>query len=291
MTATTLPYSAAPSARQQLEAATYLKVAWRLLPLLFICYVAAYLDRVNVGFAKLQMLNGLQFRGTVWASAPVFSSSATSSSKAGQHHHAQGGCPGLDRPHHDHPGHPVRRDDVRDQPDHGLAGVLCNARVWLVAALYFCCMTGLYGVFLCLPTLIKAAGVKDPLDVGTPTDIPYGCAVVAVLFNARSADRNRERRWHFAVASALGGMGLLLATLFGNNVTLAMAALSPDTAGILATMPVFCSDPGAILDGTAAEDDIALIHSAHKVAGFVSPSVIGRMRDVTHCTNAGVYVV
>ena len=27
----------------------------RLLPLLFICYVIAYVDRVNVGFAKLNM--------------------------------------------------------------------------------------------------------------------------------------------------------------------------------------------------------------------------------------------
>jgi sugar phosphate permease len=33
----------------------YRKVAWRIIPLLFICYIAAYLDRVNVSFAKLKM--------------------------------------------------------------------------------------------------------------------------------------------------------------------------------------------------------------------------------------------
>src|SRR5262244_1322909 len=33
----------------------YNKVTWRTIPLLFVCYIAAYLDRVNVGFAKLQM--------------------------------------------------------------------------------------------------------------------------------------------------------------------------------------------------------------------------------------------
>jgi D-galactonate transporter len=37
------------------EDAVYVKVAWRIIPLLFLCYIAAYLDRVNVGFAKLQM--------------------------------------------------------------------------------------------------------------------------------------------------------------------------------------------------------------------------------------------
>jgi MFS transporter, ACS family, tartrate transporter len=31
------------------------KVTWRLLPLLFLCYIIAYVDRINVGFAKLQL--------------------------------------------------------------------------------------------------------------------------------------------------------------------------------------------------------------------------------------------
>jgi MFS family permease len=42
-----------------LEARTYAKVDRRLLPFLFFCYILAYLDRVNVGFAKLQMLSDL----------------------------------------------------------------------------------------------------------------------------------------------------------------------------------------------------------------------------------------
>ncbi|MGM5034992.1 MFS transporter [Tardiphaga sp. 803_E3_N1_3] len=48
------------------EARIYRKVTWRLIPFLFACYVAAYLDRVNVGFAKLQMLSDLNFSETVY---------------------------------------------------------------------------------------------------------------------------------------------------------------------------------------------------------------------------------
>ncbi len=44
----------------------YSKMMWRLLPLLLACYIAAYLDRVNVGFAKLQMLKELGFSETVY---------------------------------------------------------------------------------------------------------------------------------------------------------------------------------------------------------------------------------
>ena len=48
------------------ESAIYRKVTRRLLPFLVACYVVAYLDRVNVGFAKLQMLGDLGFSETVY---------------------------------------------------------------------------------------------------------------------------------------------------------------------------------------------------------------------------------
>ncbi|MGH8629929.1 MAG: MFS transporter, partial [Burkholderiales bacterium] len=50
----------------QFEKATFDKVAWRLIPFLFICYIVAFLDRVNVGFAKLQMAPDLQFSDAVY---------------------------------------------------------------------------------------------------------------------------------------------------------------------------------------------------------------------------------
>jgi MFS family permease len=51
----------------------YHRVSWRLMPFLFLCFVAAYLDRVNVGFAKLQMQAALQFSDAVYgAGAGIF---------------------------------------------------------------------------------------------------------------------------------------------------------------------------------------------------------------------------
>src|SRR5262245_12422528 len=48
------------------EEAAYAKVTRRLIPFLFLCFLVAYLDRVNVGFAKLQMLMDLRFSETVY---------------------------------------------------------------------------------------------------------------------------------------------------------------------------------------------------------------------------------
>jgi MFS family permease len=39
----------------------YSKVGWRIMPLLFICYMIAYLDRINIGYAQLQMKQTLPF--------------------------------------------------------------------------------------------------------------------------------------------------------------------------------------------------------------------------------------
>ncbi|QEN86801.1 MFS transporter [Labrys sp. KNU-23] len=53
------------AATPQLEA-LYKKVTWRLLPFLMFLWVLAWIDRVNVGFAKLTMLQDLQFSETVY---------------------------------------------------------------------------------------------------------------------------------------------------------------------------------------------------------------------------------
>ncbi|MGR8953325.1 MAG: MFS transporter, partial [Gammaproteobacteria bacterium] len=48
------------------EHALYRKLAWRLLPPLYLIYIFAYLDRMCVGFAQLQMKDTLQFSDTVY---------------------------------------------------------------------------------------------------------------------------------------------------------------------------------------------------------------------------------
>src|SRR5690242_21337314 len=65
-TAGTVPGLVPGAESATVEGRAYSKVAWRLLPFLFACYVFAYLDRVNVGFAKLQMLSDLRFSETVY---------------------------------------------------------------------------------------------------------------------------------------------------------------------------------------------------------------------------------
>src|SRR5678816_178471 len=42
------------------------KIAWRVLPFIFLLYIVAYLDRANVAFAKLRMASDLNFSEEVF---------------------------------------------------------------------------------------------------------------------------------------------------------------------------------------------------------------------------------
>lgn len=49
-----------------LDAAAFAKVTRRIVPFIVLCYFFSYLDRVNVGFAKLQMQQALGLSDVVY---------------------------------------------------------------------------------------------------------------------------------------------------------------------------------------------------------------------------------
>ncbi|QXI26177.1 MFS transporter [Pseudomonas vanderleydeniana] len=53
-------------AAQDPAARVYRQVTWRLIPLLLVCYLFAHLDRINIGFAKMQMAADLHLSDTVY---------------------------------------------------------------------------------------------------------------------------------------------------------------------------------------------------------------------------------
>jgi D-galactonate transporter len=172
----------------------------------------------------------------------------------------------------------------------GVGQALTSARVWLLGAVYFTFVMGLYGVSFWLPTLIKALGVKDVMQISLLTAIPWGAAVVAMVLVSYSADRRGERRWHVAIPAFAGAVGLVASTLTP-EAGLSLAALTVATMGIMITLPLFWSLPTALLAGAGAAAGIALINSLGNLAGFVSPFAVGWLKDLTHSTDAGMYLL
>jgi MFS family permease len=183
------------------------------------------------------------------------------------------------------------RGDSTAETSHSFRDALGSARVWVLSLVYFCIVMGLYGIGFWLPTLVKATGVKGALDIGLMSAIPYAVATVAMVLGGRSADRHRERRWHLAMPCLLACAGLVLSAVYSTSTVFALMALTVACAGILTALPLFWSCPTAFLGGTAAAGGIALINSLGNLAGFVSPYMVGAIKDLTQSTNQAMYVL
>jgi nitrate/nitrite transporter NarK len=60
---------------------------------------------------------------------------------------------------------------------------------------------------------------------------------------------------------------------------------------VLSALPLFWTLPTAILRGASAAAGIAAINSIGNLAGFLSPSLIGMVRDATGQATLGLYAI
>ncbi len=398
------------------ENAAYARVTWRVLPLLFICYVAAYLDRVNVGFAKLQMLSDLKFSEAIYglgagiffigyflfevpsnlllhrfgarkwiarimiswglisgammfvqtptmfyvlrfllglAEAGFFPgiilyltywypasrrSKVTSLFMTGIPMAGVIGGPlsgwimaAFDGAHGmaawkwlflleaipslvlgvvvlmflddriadakwlgQQDKDLLQRNIDADKSglqEHSVKGAFSNPKVWVLAAAYFGFIMGLYGIGFWMPSLIKASGVTNPATIGWIVALPYAAAVACMLYTSGHSDRTGERRWHIAIPAVAGAVGLVASTLVPQTPSWALITLTLATMGILTGLAQFWCLPPAFLGGVAAAAGIAVINSVGNLAGFVSPFIVGLIKDFSGSTNAGLYVI
>lgn len=166
-----------------------------------------------------------------------------------------------------------------------------NPKVWLMSFIYFCFVMGQYALTFWMPTFVKSSGVSGVLAIGLLSAVPYVAALVAMNVFGYSADRRRERRWHLVVPALMGTVGFSAAAVLHGSVTLSLIALSVAAAGVLTCAPLFWSLPTSFLGGTAAAAGIALINSLGNLAGFVSPYMIGAIKDATGTSTLPMFVL
>jgi D-galactonate transporter len=185
-------------------------------------------------------------------------------------------------------------DDAKNQPttvSDTFGAVLRNPGVWVLGAIYFCIQSGVYAINFWLPSIIKDSGLHDPNLIGWLSAIPYLAASVFMVVTGRSADSRRERRWHLAVPMLMGVGGLTMAANFSSNPSIALLGLTIATAGALTGLPMFWPLSGGYLSPAAAAGGLALINSIGQIAGFVSPYLVGWIKDATHSTDLALYIL
>src|SRR3954454_24970688 len=94
--------------------------------------------------------------------------------------------------------------------DHGLGEVLRSLVSWNVLRLaltYFGLTTGLYGIELWLPQIVKTFGLSN-MQVGLVSASPYAVAIATMGLGASYSDRSGDRLTHVAMAAGLGCLGM-----------------------------------------------------------------------------------
>lgn len=170
-----------------------------------------------------------------------------------------------------------------------VASVLTMPFIWVLGFIYFCIQSGVYAINFWLPSIIKNLGFSDALVIGWISAVPYLMAGVFMLLVGRSADLRNERRWHLVVPMLMGATGLIIAANFATVPLIAILGLTIATMGALTSLPMFWPLPTALLSASVAAGGLALINSIGQMAGFLSPYLVGWIKDQTGSTTLALY--
>ena len=179
----------------------------------------------------------------------------------------------------------------KHKTEHKLADAFKSGKVWVLCAIYFTLMIGLYGIAFWLPTIVKAFGIKGYLGVGLVTAIPYGVAVIGMILLSMHSDKTGERRLHYVFNVTAGAIGLVLSGIFASNPVLAIVFLSIGTLGVIGSMPLFWPLPSAFLAGTAAAAGIGIVNSVGNLGGYFGPNIPIWAKLISSDRSAALYII
>ena len=174
---------------------------------------------------------------------------------------------------------------------HRFSDAFRSAKVWLLALAFFGIQMGNYGLAFWLPQIIKDTFSADPLTIGLVSMIPWGTAAIAMVLWAYHSDRTGERRWHVALGLVVAGVTLSLGGLPGVTGWVALSLVTVTTISVMCTQSTFWALPTAVLSGAATAAGIAWINSVGNLAGYLSPFLVGRIRDTTGSMTLAYFVL
>ena len=179
----------------------------------------------------------------------------------------------------------------KHKTENKLMDAFTSGKVWVLCAIYFTLMIGLYGIAFWLPTIVKAFGLKGYLQVGLITAIPYGVAVIGMILLSNHSDKTGERRLHYVANVVVGAIGLVLSGVYASNPVLAIIFLSLGTLGVIGSMPLFWPLPSAFLAGTAAAAGIGIVNSVGNLGGYIGPNIPIWAKHFSSDRSAALYII
>jgi MFS family permease len=156
-----------------------------------------------------------------------------------------------------------------------------SGRVWLLCAVFFLNSVVNYGIFLWLPRLLRDVTGAEGFTLSAMTAAPFVAALVAMVAIGRHSDRTGERRLHVAACAAATAVGLLIAVASQRHPWLLVLGFTVAQMALRSLAAVFWAMPPQLLGGRSAAAGIALINALGSLGGFVGPTAIGVLLDLT----------
>ncbi len=156
--------------------------------------------------------------------------------------------------------------------------VLRQPLVALSGLLWFCLLSGAYGVIFWLPQVIRSLSGLTDLQIGMVGALPWVGVAIGMYLGATHSDRTGERYWHIALPALLAAAALLLAWQLGPRAA-AVAALIIAGFGLGAAQGSFWALPTQLLTPTTLSVGVVAINIAGSAGGLVMPHLMGIARQ------------
>jgi MFS family permease len=178
------------------------------------------------------------------------------------------------------------RDEQREKFHIPPLSMLRDARVLVLALVFFLTGVPSYGVSLWLPQIVKGFGLTF-VQTGFVSAIPFLFGCIAVLVWARSSDRTHERVWHSVFAATVAFAGLAAGAYLASPI-LQMVALSVSALGIFGMKGPWLAMISESFSTRTAAAGIALVSTLGSLSGFAAPYMVGVIIDRTGSYRLGL---
>jgi sugar phosphate permease len=158
---------------------------------------------------------------------------------------------------------------------------LSHPTVLALCFVYFCSVTGNYGIEFFLPSILKKWYDLTLSNVTWLVMLPPIVALVSQLFVGWNSDRTQERRWHAIVPILSAMVAFAVVPFTRGHLFLTIACFMVIGAGVKAYLPAFWALPNLFLTGPAAAGSIGLINSVGNLGGFFGPTIVGFVEEKT----------
>lgn len=168
--------------------------------------------------------------------------------------------------------HSVQREARNDW------SVLRQPLVWMSALLWFCLLSGAYGIMFWLPQMLKQLAGLTPMQIGFVNALPWVGLALGIYFNSAHSDRSGERFLHVALPAVVAGVAISAAYVIGPGVA-GLVVLFVAGLGLGAAQGSFWSVPTSLLTPATLPVAAVAINICGSAGGLVMPHLVGLVRE------------